>query len=450
MEPEITESLKEEWRQLLLRCVALASGVHVVARDDVLEVVRQCRMSNEIQVFSSTLAEAWPRYHYAPKNNHVGEVIKEIYQSACSNEIINFLIRTDLLHRIVMDGAIPGDPIEYLKEFKAQAERNKKVSTQLVLIDGLATSAAKIPLEPNVQLRVFSEAELKSFFEVNASAYLGSSNEPDIKRLSQLSYLERTSEEPVGPPDAMEWDFRSAERRVYDAAQPWVSYLNLSNEFTVRPIQLYTKTDFLLESPIYSKLELASPSFKYQVEEDDYYEVPDERVLVSGAFAPFAQQLEAGRKAAIQLEHRADTALRFFAKSYNDYDDRVYPMDEDELENVIVSAVIALESIFLDASEHDKTEKFVKRGAALLSSSDSDVRSQKQRLSHFYRLRSLIVHGGQRLKKEELESGARWVQEDIRSALRGFLRLSGKQSDLIAAPADATIRARNRPLTALP
>src|SRR5262245_58251472 len=108
------------------------------------------------------------------------------------------------------------------------------------------------------------------------------------------------------------------------------SYINLSSEDTVRPIQLFTKSDHLLEWPILQHIKIGSPAFSFATYEDGDGEwEPIIETQINQGFAKFAKEMEAGRQSAILKDHRADTALRFFARACSYATTQPWNLDTD-------------------------------------------------------------------------------------------------------------------------
>jgi len=246
------------------------------------------------------------------------------------------------------------------------------------------------------------------------------------------------------------------EEKVETAAQPWLNYLNLWSLGTVRPSALYEKFDFLLTSPAVRKRTLHEPTLI----PDAFYigdgecierETPLETVSLptTAAFSEFVKELEKGRATALSHGQRLETALRFFSRSCKGLWRwaELQHSDHDLAEDIIINSTIALEALLIGSTEMDKiSRRFSSRGAALLSSDDSEIESLRKEMKRIYGIRSSIAHGGARHSIDDLTKVVRKLRLWVRQALVALLRMAGEQDRLIDAVKDGKLRHANRKL----
>jgi len=405
--------------------------------------------SDEFSSLVNTVTRTVPRYEKEARESPSKQPFDDILFNTCKGEIGSFLRRSGLYNQAITSGAI--NPSDYCRRFKDEATKGKCTETKLIVIDGLGSVSTKI--NDAVHIRQFSKTELDSFFENDVPE---TSQHVDTACLTDFAFLQIRNQVDVPQVGLLDIFWESMEEKVERAAQPWLNYLNLWSLGTVRASALYEKFDFLLTSPAVRKRTLHEPILipdAFYIGDGEWIEreSPLETVSLSTpeAFVEFVKELGKGRAKALSHGQSLETALRFFSRSCKDLWRwaELHHNDHDLAEDIIINSAIALEALLIGPTEMYKiSKKFSSRGAALLSSDDSDIEGIRKEMRRIYEIRSGIAHGGARHSLDDLEKVVRKLRLWVRQTLVALLRMAGEQDRLIKAVDDPDLRHANRKL----
>lgn len=261
---------------------------------------------------------------------------------------------------------------EFARRLSSEVSRANCSVTSLVLIDGLELPTKEVGFSGG-RLFELSEDSIQQWFEGRRPP---GDLSPD--RLIGVAALEMvtTANNPPWGDDYFHWE--SPARQVQKVAEPWLTYLNLFDARKCRTAGMYQRSDSLLHKESIQEIGVREPMWETQsVLEPDGEEYEYERLHRTleiddeGTLESLLNFLEAGRAAAIERStHRFETALRYFSRvsEITLSHDLALVADLDECEDIIISAAIGLEAIFLKKREGGKKASLSARAAALLES----------------------------------------------------------------------------------
>jgi hypothetical protein len=199
----------------------------------------------------------------------------------------------------------------------------------------------------------------------------------------------------------------------------------------VQPVAVYQKSDSLICSPAVRATIAAEPvwlpSF-VQIADDEWEDVEEPSISMHADAAKllaFIHEMEAARLRAAVKGHRADTALRLFARfseSTRQWSDCHVWDDDDVIDRSIVDGATLMEAISLSRREQSKSEKMASRLASILADNPAGKTLLVAEIKRAYKTRSDLVHADERPDREVLDSVAALFSRLARPALVAFHR----------------------------
>lgn len=411
------------------------------------------RLSHSADLMAAAKSAQELDARYQPQRKGPDDSLVFLGQVDASAALAAFIERSGLAASALAGEKVTGVA---LREGFLEASRPTESSVvTLVVLDGLDLDGTpEVPPDIGPTLRRLDASFLEEFFEGALPGEISSAH------LDGLAALEFRTAGPNPPWAPSVMDLGSLSQKVRRKAWPWATYVNLfSDEGFVSPVAIYRKGDSLICSPPIRATVAAEPVWQprhVQIGDDEWDEIEEPFITLSAEAAKllaFLQEMEGARLKAAAKGHRADTALRLFARyaeSTRHWRDFGASDDEDVVDRSIADGATLMEAITLNRRERDKGRKMASRLAHLLADNSVDQGLLADQINHAYGVRSDLVHADIRPDRRTLDSVAALFSRLVRPALVAFLRSGGDVQDIIRCPADPVHAARMRALAAVP
>lgn len=418
--------------ELIARLATLADAVRVGPD-------RELTSLREFQSLVMEMVRRHPRYQSEAKPAQIAIGILSLNE--CRSHVSAFLHHAEFLTHLPTTEAELRSVAERLD---AEFHRDECSVANLIVLDGLGMPQSEIAFNGG-RLVQLDAAALEAWCRGRPLPGAVKSDRLDGVVALEVNTQERNP--PFGP-SFISWE--APYRTVQKAAHPWLTLLNLFSEGKCSAISLYRRSDSLLHVDRLEAIGEHEPNWEDKSFYDDYSQewVLDERLLRTleiedaDRLRGFIERAEAGRRAAIEQgrAHRVGTGLRYFTRVSSAHLRHILNrgLDDipDDLEDLIVDAVVGLEVILVqDKKIWKKGEQIAQRAAALLESDPKAKLNTEEEAKTLYNLRNSILHGDEQHSIAVLLKNAMVAEELLRRTLAAFCLLSG-DNDVLATLSD--------------
>jgi len=399
----------------------------------------------EFQALVMAVAIEFKRYQLESRSN-VGQVaFGTLSLSQCRQHLSAFLHHVGFFSRL--PSSLP-EAHDIADELKVEFGRTHCSLTNLIILDGLDIPGDEICFDGGRLIRLDSKV---------LTAWFGGAKPPgpvSAERLDDIVALETVTSGHNPPFGPMHISWEAPYRTVLRTVHPWLTLLNLYGDGKCSAIGLYQRSDSRLHRDQFDAIGVREPNWEdksfYDDEAQEWveYDQPYRTLEVDDAerFGSFLNRVELGRLGAESRGHRAAAALRYFDRVSAGHLRHILSrgMDDhpDDLEDLIVDAVVGLEVIFVQNKKiKSKGDVIARRVAAMTQRDTAEARQLRKLAKKLYECRNSILHGDEQLPIADLLLNAVGAEELLRRSLSAFCLIGGDHQRVISMDADLSAAA---------